>query len=105
MKTKTKEKIAYIRKILGKWGATSCSERERDHSPYINSLAGGGVCELIEAFDINGVESVVYDGDANEIDWYNYTYEKLSGDIIDEIVEIMENYDVDMEKTMKRYGN
>jgi len=98
------EKIAYIKKVLGDWGATSCCERERDHSPSMNSLAGGRVCELVEEFTVDGVSTVVYDDD-NEIDWNNYNYEELNDDIIDEIVEIMEEYDADMEKTMKRTEN
>jgi len=98
------EKIAYIKKVLGNWGGTSCCERERDHSPSMNSLAGGRVCELVEEFTVDGVSTVVYD-DENEVDWNNYNYEELNDDIIDEIVEIMEDYDADMEKTMKRTEN
>lgn len=94
-------KIKYIKKVLGDWGATSCCERERDHSPSMNSLAGGRICELVESFTVDGVETVVYD-DENEIDWFNYSYEELSDDIIDEIVEIMEDYEADMLRTEKR---
>lgn len=100
-KREKNKKIAYIKKVLGEWGATSCCELERDHSPSMNSLAGGRVCELVEQFRVDGVESVVYDDD-NEIDWFNYTYEELSDDVLDEIVEIMEDYEADMLKTEKR---
>lgn len=100
-KRERNKKIAYIKKVIGEWGATSCCERERDHSPSMNSLAGGRVCELVEQFYLNGVETVVYD-DQTELDWNNYTYEELSDDIIDEIVEIMEDYEADMLKTEKR---
>ena len=103
-KRERENKIKYIKKVLADWGATSCCERERDHSPSMNSLADGRVCELVESFDINGVETVVYD-DQTELDWNNYTYEELSDDIINEIVEIMEDYEADMEKTMKRCEN
>jgi hypothetical protein len=95
------EKIAYIKKVIGEWGATSCCELERDHSPSMNSLAGGRVCELVEQFNIKGVETVVYD-DQNEVDWNSYDYEELNDDIIDEIVSIMEDYEADMLKTEKR---
>jgi hypothetical protein len=98
------EQIAYIRKVIKEWGATSCCERERDHSPSMNSLAGGRICELVESFDVDGVETVVYD-DELEIDWFNYSYEELSDDIIDEIVEIMEDYEADMLRTEKRCAN
>ena len=103
-KRERENKIAYIKKVIGDWGATSCCERERDHSPSMNSLAGGRVCELVEQFDVNGVETVVYD-DQTELDWNNYTYEELSDDIINEIVEIMEDYEADMLKTEKRCAN
>lgn len=95
------EKIAYIKKVIGEWGATSCVELNRDHSPSMNSLAGGKVCELVEEFELDGVGTVVYN-DETEVDWNNYSYEELSDDIIDEIVEIMEDYEVDMLKTEKR---
>lgn len=94
-------KIAYIKKVLLDWGATSCCELERDHSPSMNSLAGGRVCELVETFEVDGVGTVVYD-DQNEVDWNNYTYDELSDNIIDEIKDIMEYYETDMLKTEKR---
>jgi len=98
------QKIAYIKKVLGEWGATSCVELERDHSPSMNSLAGGRVCELVEDFQLDGVGTVVYD-DQNEVDWNNYTYEELSDEVLDEIKEIMEDYEADMLKTEKRCQN
>jgi len=94
-------KIAYIKKVLGEWGATSCCELELDHSPSINSMAGGNIGELVEEFNVNGVSAVTYDDD-NEIGWNDYNYEELSDDIIDEISDIMENYEADMLKTEKR---
>lgn len=95
------QKIAYIKKVITEWGATSCVELQRDHSPSMNSLAGGRVCELVEQFNADGVETVVYD-DENEVDWNNYDYEELSDEVIDEIVSIMEDYEADMLKTEKR---
>lgn len=95
------EKIAYIKKVIREWGNTSCCERERDHSPCLHTMAGGRVCELVEQFNFNDVETVVYD-DQNEIDWFTYTYEELNDEVIDEIVEIMEDYEADMLKTEKR---
>lgn len=91
------EKIRYIKEVLDKWGATSCTELERDHSPSLNSLAGGDVCELVEQFDVDGVETIVYDGEI-ELEYNSYKYEELDDDIIDEIHGIMEDYDVDQTK-------
>jgi hypothetical protein len=98
------QKIAYIKKVIGDWGSTSCCERERDHSPSMNSLAGGRVCELVEDFQLDCVGTVVYDDD-NEVDWNNYNYDELSDEVLDEIVEIMEDYEADMLKTEKRCSN
>jgi hypothetical protein len=98
------EKIAYIVKVLGDWGGTSTCELELDHSPVINSMAGGNIAELVEEFTVNGVSAVTYDDDM-EIGWNDYNYDELSDDVLDEIVEIMENYEADMEKTQKRCEN
>ena len=40
-----------------------------------------------------------------EIGWNDYNYDELSEDVIDEIVEIMEDYEADMLKTEKRCSN
>ena len=87
-------------------GATSCAELSRDHSPCKTSIGDGksNVSELIESFDVDGVEAVVYN-DQNEIGWNNYTYEDLEEYLLDEIVEIMVDYEADMEKTQKRCEN
>jgi hypothetical protein len=98
------EKIDYIKKVIGDWGATSCCELERDHSPSMMSLAGGEVAELVEQFNANGVETVVYSGEL-EIAWNNYKYEELSEEVLDEIVQIMEDYEAIQLKTEKRCAN
>jgi len=94
-------KIGKIKKIITEWGSTSCGERERDHSPSMNSMAGGNIAELVEEFNVNGVSAVTYD-DEIEIGWNDYNYEELPDEIIDEILEIVEEYEVDMLKTEKR---
>lgn len=85
-------KIGKIKKIITEWGSTSCCELELDHSPSINSMSGGNIAELIEQFYVDGVESVVYNDDV-EINYNNYNYDELSDDILDEVLEIMEDYD------------
>jgi hypothetical protein len=100
---KLKEKqIAYIKKVIKEWGSTTAGELQLESSPCVNSLAGGDVCELIESFNIDDVESVVYDRKGNEIDWNNISYEDLSEDLIDEIYNIIEAYEADMIRTEKR---
>jgi len=92
-------KIKRIQHVINEWGSTSCAELQRDHSPCKTSIGDGksNVSELIESFDVDGVEAVVYN-DQNEIGWNNYTYEDLEDYLIDEILEIMEDYDVEQQK-------
>jgi hypothetical protein len=88
------EKIRFIKRVLNDFGNTSCCELELDHSPSLSSTGNGSgnVCELIEQFNADGVESIVY-SDEIELEYNNYSYEDLSEDIIDEIVFIMEEYE------------
>ena len=84
------EKIRFIKRVLNDFGNTSCCELELDHSPSLNSMCD--ICELVEQFNANSVESIVYN-DEIELEYNNYAYEDLSEDIIDEIVFIMEEYE------------
>jgi len=95
--------IKRIKDILAVWGGTSCVERELDHSPCLNSIGNGkdNVCELVEQFYADGVETVVYQ-DEITLSYNNYSYEELPEEIIDEILEIVEEYEADMLKTEKR---
>jgi hypothetical protein len=98
--------IKRIKDILAVWGATSCAERETDHSPCKSSIGNGkcNVSELIEQFDANGVSAVTYN-DEIEIGWNDYSYEELEDYLINEILEIVEEYEADMLKTEKRCQN
>jgi len=88
------EKIRYIKNVLNDWGSTSCTELERDHSPSLSSIGNGdsNICELVEQFSVDGVETIVYDGEI-ELEYNNYKFEDLADDIIDEIRDIMEEYE------------
>jgi hypothetical protein len=97
------EKIRFIKRVINDWGATSCTELELDHSPSLSSTGNGGgnVSELIEQFNADGVESIVYDGEI-ELEYNNYAYDDLDDDIIDEIVFIMEEYEAQSMKDEER---
>lgn len=99
-------KIAQIVKIITEWGSTSVCERERDHSPCLNSIGNGkdNVSELVEQFFADSVETVVYH-DEITLSYNNYSYDELPEEIIDEILEIVEDYEADMLKTEKRCSN
>jgi hypothetical protein len=95
--------IKRIKDILVVWGSTNVCERERDHSPCLKSIGNGkdNVSELVEQFYADSVETVVYQ-DEITLSYNNYSYEELPDDIIDEILEIVEEYEADMLKTEKR---
>lgn len=93
--------IERIKSILAVWGSTSCTERECESSPTLNSLGSGDICELVETFYSDSVETIVYDN-GTEKEYNSYQYEELSEEIIDEILEIVDEYEADMLKTEKR---
>lgn len=93
--------ISKIKAIISKWGNTSSIELELDHSPCKNSIGNGkeNVSELIEEFYSDYVSTIVYNNEIS-IGYNDYNYEDLSDEIIDEILEIVEKYNVDMEKNI-----
>jgi hypothetical protein len=97
------DKIKYIKDVLGVWGRTTCAELELDHSPCKASIGEGkqNVSELIEEFDANGVSAVTYN-DEIEIGYNDYDYEQLEDYLIDEIYEIISQYEAGMLKTESR---
>lgn len=96
-------KIAQIVKIITEWGSTSVCERELESSPCLNSIGNGknNISELVEQFFADSVETVVYQ-DETTLSYNNYSYDELPEEIIDEILEIVEEYEADMLKTEKR---
>ena len=101
-----KLKIQEIKRIIEEWGPTTSCKLQLGSSPCLNSIGNNknNVCELIEYFNHDGVGAITYRDDL-ELDENDYSYEDLSDDILDEISNIMENYDVDMTKTMERAKN
>ena len=100
------EMINECKRIIGDWGSVNTAERELDCSPCVRSVGNGkqNVSDLIESFNVDGVEVVVYH-DEIELSSYDLKYEDLDDDILAEVHEILDIYDVDMEKTQKRCDN
>lgn len=96
-------KIDYIKKVISEWGSTTVCELQLDSSPCISSTGTNrnNISELIESFYSDHVSSVIYQNE-NEIGWNDYQYEKLSDELIDEIHNIIEEYEADMLSTEKR---
>jgi hypothetical protein len=97
------EQIFEIKKLIRKHGSKTSFDLELESSPCISSKGNGrnNISELIESFYLDTVEVVTYHGE-NPIDYNEETYEDLSEDIIDEIYNIMQSFDVLLEKTYKR---
>jgi hypothetical protein len=89
------EQISEIKRIIREWGSTSCAELETESSPCIKTIGNGrnNISQLVETFYVNSVEAVTYQDDTI-IAWDNFDYEELSEDIINEIYEIIEQYEV-----------
>jgi len=97
------EKITQIKDIIEKWGSTTTCELELESSPCISNVGTNkvNISILIDDFYSDHVTATMYQNEI-EISYDDYNYEDLSDEIIDEIYEIMENYDADMDKTQKR---
>jgi hypothetical protein len=98
------EQISEIKRILRDCceGSTSPMELEANSSPCISSVGNKpNVSTLVEKFSDDGVIVVAY-VDETEISSDFKEYEDLSEEIIDEIYNLLEQYEVGLEKTFKR---
>ena len=99
--TKT-QKISRIKEIIGEWGETTTAELLADHSPCISSVGNRvNTSVLVERFGLHDVGIFTYVGDVEESE-DDLTYEELEEDVIDDILNLLEDYDTDNFKTMQR---
>lgn len=98
-------KIKSINTILDKCfnGETTTAELEADSSPCISSTGTNknNVSVLVERFSINNVGVITYNNET-EIGEDDMSYEELDEEIIDEILELLEQAEVEYDKTMER---
>ncbi len=97
------DKIRRIKDILDTWGSTSVSEIGMGSSPVLSSTGTNknNVSVLVEDFYVQSVKTVTYQNET-EIDEDDVDYEDLPEEIIDEILEQVEYYEVDCLKTEER---
>ena len=101
--------IRKIQRIIEEWGSFGSGEVEvggETHSPCVNSM--GNLVALAEYFNKEGAGVNVYDPSSmscDEIDSYIVDYEELPLSVLEEILELCEQYEVDNEKTMKRISD
>lgn len=89
------EQITEIKRIIAEWGSTTTCELELDSSPCINSIGNGknNVSQLVEHFNAKDVTAVTYH-DELELGEEDIAYEDLSEDLIDEIYQVIKQYDL-----------
>jgi hypothetical protein len=92
--------ISKIKKIIEDGGGFSVADVEHESSPVIASI-GKDTFQLAERFGETGVEAITYVHETvvNEDD---IEYEDLSVGVLEEILNIVENYQLDFEKNMER---
>jgi hypothetical protein len=99
------DKISEINRILEKCfdGETSTADLEADASPCISSKGTNknNVSVLVERFSVNNVGVFTYHNET-EIGEDDMSYEELDEEIIDEILELLEQAEVEYDKTMER---
>ena len=99
--SKQKQKtIIKIQSFIDKYGALDSAELELNSSPFYGST-GDRTIALIEKLYRNIVEVVTYVND-DEVDSLNVLYSELPQDLLDEILESLEQYDVEMEKVIEK---
>ena len=95
------ETIKTIRKIISNWGSPiTDADKELISSPVINQM-GKDHFSLAESFHLDyvGVTTYVHEIVTDETDM---SYEDLSEDILEEILESLKTYDEYMLKTMDK---
>lgn len=102
-KSECEEKIVYIKNVLSTWGMTTTAELGLKSSPVYNN-GTGKVCTLVEEFTEGYARLVTYDDEIN-ISEEDVPYEELPDDLIDEIYEIILNYEAEQIRTEKRCSN
>ena len=97
--TEKDTQIEKIKSIIRKWGETTSTYLELDSSPCIYSqmISNRNKSKLIEQFKNNSVTVVTY-LDETEIDEDEVDYKDLSDNTIDEICNLIENYDLSQQE-------
>ena len=100
----TKEQyISEIKSIIDKWGGTTACELELEASPVYNTF-GKDHIQLVERFNRNSVTIVSYIHET-EVDEFEVDYDQLSENLLYDIYDILDQYNVGMEKTIDKIRN
>jgi hypothetical protein len=96
--------IQKIKRIIEEYGAFSTFDVSADSSPVIGTL--GSAFMLAEYFNLHSVDGYLYlNGDENERDIEEISYEDLSEDCLGEIEILAQNWEAENLQTEKRISN
>ena len=96
--------IQNIKRIIEEYGAFSTFDVSADSSPVIGTL--GSAFMLAEYFNLHSVDGYLYlNGDENERDIEEISYEDLSEDCLGEIEILAQNWEAENLQTEKRISN
>lgn len=98
--TKKESLIKKIKTLIEEWGSFNISEVEHEGSPVVKRM-GKDSSQCIDSFDKNGVGTTIYVHEI-ETETEDIDYEDLSVEILEDVLRIVELYEVDMQKTMDR---
>lgn len=92
-------KIEYIKKVISEWGSFTTAEVEADCSPAINVIGDHSL--LVESFwhDTVTAYEYVHSTCVSETD---IRYEDLDEEVINDICTLVENWEAEQDKTVKR---
>jgi len=100
----TKEQyISDIKSIIDKWGSVTSREQELEASPVYNTF-GKDHIQLVERFNRNSVTIVSYIHEI-EVDEFDVDYDQLSENLLYDIYDVLDQYNVGMEKTFQKIRN
>ena len=97
----TKEQlIKGIKSVIGKWGSLTTADMEMSSSPMFNYMSKDHF-STIERFGTDDVEVITYVHEV-EVDSNTVSYEDLDYDLLFDIHNELESYDIGMTKTMEK---
>lgn len=98
---KKEKQIKKIQQLLDELGIREINVHELDTESSINvgDLANGDIVECVETLRYNDVSTTVYHK-GNEIEWDDKDYRDLSLETLEEIVEALQYYKIDFDKTL-----
>jgi len=100
---KREQFISEIKSIIDKWGGVTTCDLQLESSPVYNTF-GKDHIQLVERFNRNSVTIVSYIHET-EVDEFDVDYDQLSEELLYDIYDILDQYNVGMEKTMDKIRN